>query len=63
MVSTHFCGVILSGDVDHVEQVFVQEDVRWVRVAPCQQPCVGDIGVECEVVWSRGLHWGGRAPG
>lgn len=60
---THFCRVVLSGDVDHVDEAIVQEVVRWIWVAPRQQQCFGDIGVECEVVWSWGLHWGGRAPG
>lgn len=61
MAPTHFRGFVLSGDVDHVEEFFVQEDVGWVGVVPRQQPGIGDIGVECEVVRGWGLHWGGRA--
>lgn len=62
MVPTHFLGVVHSGDVNHVHEFVVQKAIRWIWVAPCQQPCIGDIVVNCELIWSLGLHWGGRGP-
>ena len=55
---THIRGVVFTRDVDHVGELGMQVVLRGVRVAPPQQPRVGDVGVNREVSGSPGFHCG-----
>lgn len=55
---THVIGVVLVGHADHVDEVLGQVHIRWVRIAPCQLPYVGGVGVDQEVLRCQGLDCG-----
>ena len=57
-VPTHIRGVVFIRDVDQVGELGVQEVLRRVRVAPCQQPRVGDVGLNREVSGGQRFHCG-----